>query len=42
MPAPVDPAHGAAEQLEAILFAEAFGLPLPSRKPIVVHGELRL
>jgi len=41
LPVPVDSAHGAAEQLEAILLAEAFGLPPPSREPIV-HGELVL
>jgi len=41
LPVPADSAHGAAEQLEAILLAEAFGLPPPSREPIV-HGKLLL
>jgi hypothetical protein len=41
LPAPANPAAGAAEQRETILLAEAFGLPPPSREPIV-HGELLL
>ena len=41
LPPPANPARGAAEQLEAIVLAEAFGLPPASREPIV-HGELLL
>lgn len=35
------PAHGAAEQLQALLLLEAFGLPKPSRQSIEYH-DLRL
>lgn len=38
---PTTPAHGAAEQLQAILLIEAFGLPKPSKRPITYH-DLRL
>jgi len=38
---PLTPAHGAAEQLQAILLIETFGLPEPSRQPIEYH-DLRL
>jgi hypothetical protein len=38
---PPTPAHGAAEQLQALLLIEAFGLPGPSKRPITYH-DLRL
>ncbi|MGA9341956.1 MAG: hypothetical protein WBV61_06435 [Rhodanobacteraceae bacterium] len=34
-PPPASSAEGAAEQLEAMLLVEAFGLPEPSSEPIV-------
>lgn len=39
--APATPAQGAAEQLQALLVIEAFGLPKPSAEP-VSHRELLL
>ena len=39
--APATAAQGAAEQLQALLLIEAFGLPVPSLEPIRYH-DLRL
>jgi hypothetical protein len=38
---PTTPAHGAAEQLQALMLIEAFGLPEPSKQPIA-YFDLRL